>query len=356
MHQKQSPPAAQATELALLHPIQALMGEPLSPILKYQEQQPSVKQCTPGRACLLQTRDRLIFHMPTIFCAVFMQLQLMKIALWNAEQSADLRKWIATKAVSFPRHKMIQDCVRTVNEILSQLQFPFLPRPPHTSPKREAIRRTFTVQRAWPLVSGWPLSLYLPSTLAGAEQAGMPFPFWVSPKDLFLFQSATLGKEEGKSLARAQAETQHSSPREHRLSFPTYPISWWSGPTSSPGARYCGNLCTAFLIELCVPLQQWPRHRALQSLLLKVNWAEIASFSQDQARLTSQSFQAAVGWTSTLQSALLCLPGTSGLQPGPLCWREKKSSHDSNLLWKSQTDNMNSDILSESLHSTRFVF
>lgn len=92
MHQKQSPPAAQDTELAPLHPIQALTEKPLSPILKYEEQQPSVKQCAPGRACLLQTRDRLVFHMPTIFCAVFMQLQLMKMALWNAEQSADLQK------------------------------------------------------------------------------------------------------------------------------------------------------------------------------------------------------------------------------------------------------------------------
>lgn len=44
-------------------------------------------------------------------------------------------------------------------------------------------------------------------------------------QDLFLFQPATLGKEEGKSLARALAETQHSSPGEYRLSFPTYPIS-----------------------------------------------------------------------------------------------------------------------------------
>lgn len=140
-----------------------------------------MKQCAPGRACLLQTRDRLVFHMPTIFCAVFTQLQLMKMALWNAEQSADLRKRIATKAVSFPRHKMIQDYVRTVNEILSQLQFPFLPRHPHTSPEREAMRRTFIVQRARPLVSGWPLSLYLPSTFAGAGQAGMLFPFRVSP-------------------------------------------------------------------------------------------------------------------------------------------------------------------------------
>lgn len=55
-------------------------------------------------------------------------------------------------------------------------------------------------------ISGFPFMMAMTQAYSLHEQ------------DLFLFQTATLGKEDGKSLATAQAETQHSSPGEYRLS------------------------------------------------------------------------------------------------------------------------------------------
>lgn len=64
-------------------------------------------------------------------------------------------------------------------------------------------------------------------------------------QDRLLFQHATLGKEEGKLLATAQAEPEHDSPGQHSLVSP--PIQFPDGqdpPAARPGARYCGKVST----------------------------------------------------------------------------------------------------------------
>lgn len=254
MPQRQNPPAGTSP------PHRSPDGEPLSPILKCQEQQPSVKQCAPGRACLLQTRDRLLFHMPTIFLCSAHAIAANENG--SVECGAVSRSWEMNCYQSCQRSKTQDDSrLRVDSEWNTQpATISFSPQTSSHLPRQGSHEEDLHCAES--MTSHFRLALpctCLPIPLELDKQRCHPrsgFPSMVAmaqacslhEQDLFLFQPATLGKEEGKSLATAQAETQHYSPGEHRLSSPTYPISWWSGPTGSPGARHCGKLCTAFLI------------------------------------------------------------------------------------------------------------
>lgn len=100
--------------------------------------------------------------------------------------------------------------------------------PPREGSHEENLHCAESMTSRFGLASFLVLALHSPWSWTGWDAIPIwGFPFMMamaqacSLHDQDLFQPATLGKEEGKSLA----ETQHSSPGEHRLSFPTYPIS-----------------------------------------------------------------------------------------------------------------------------------
>lgn len=79
---------------------------------------------------------------------------------------------------------------------------------------------------------------------------GFPFmmavaqPSSLHEQDLLLFQPSALAKDGEEPPGNSSGRNRAELPWGTQASFPHYPISCRSGPSGSPGARYCGNLST----------------------------------------------------------------------------------------------------------------